>query len=314
MSSPWWELNPGRLEYELDALARAGIACEKDEGALAHGIIRLKLRVDVAGELIPVEVTFPDLYPYFRFEVYADTLDLGHHQNPFGKNLCLIGRETYHWNTNDTVAGLLQQQLPTVLETGRSADKETALGQEHQQAEPIGVFYPYQPSMVVMPPGCVVPGHIDQGTFSVATNGPQGPPPDHFIRGGLVNLRSQHGDLLGEVDPWLLRAFTGDRLQGSWLRTSEPIRHTDLNDFMRAIFRQFPSAQSAPANRVNKGWLQIWGIVFPEEVDWRESGDGWVFVCLFCHQRSGLVSPPQRVSAPRPAPNNTRKAKKRRNR
>ncbi len=312
MSIPWWELNPGRLEYELDALARAGIACERDEAALAHGIIRLNLQVNVEGELIPLEVTFPDLYPYFRFEVDAPTLDLGHHQNPFGKNLCLIGRETYYWDTTDTVAGLLQEQFPTVLETGRSADKETAVGQEHQQAEPIGVFYPYWPSMVVMPSDFVISGHFDRGTFSVAPNGPQGPPPSHFLRGALVDLRSLEDDLLGEADARLLSAYPADRLQGYWVRASEPIRHEDPNHFMREIFQRFPSAKSAPANRVDQGWLQIWGVVFPEEVDWRESGDGWVFVCLFSHQRAGLVSAIPRTSAPRPVPKNKRKNKKRR--
>jgi hypothetical protein len=314
MSIPWWESNPGRLEYELAALAREGIACERDEVALAHGIIRLKLRVDVAGELIPLEVTFPDLYPYFRFEVSAPTLALGHHQNPFGKNLCLIGRETFYWNPDDTVAGLIQEQLPTVLETGRSADKEAALGQEHRQAEPIGVFYPYWPSMVVMPSGCVVPGHFDCGTFAVAATGPQSPPPNHFVRGILAELRSRNGDLLVEADPRMLSAFTGDQLQGYWVRTAEPIRHAELNNFMTEVFKQFPSAKLAPANRVDGGWLQIWGVVFPEEVAWRESGDGWVFVGLFSRQRSGLVSASQRVTASRPAPHKKRKGKKKRKR
>lgn len=314
MSIPWWELHPGRLEYELDALARAGIACEKDEGALAHGIIRLKLQVDVAGELIPLEVIFPDLYPYFRFEAYAPTLALDHHQNPFGKNLCLIGRETFYWNPGDTVAGLLQEQFPTVLETGRSADKEAALGQEHQQAEPIGVFYPYAPSMVVVPSDCVIPNHVDHGKFTLATDSPQGPPPDHFLRGALVDLRSQNGDVIAEANPGLLQAFPGDRLQGSWVRASEPIRHEDPNHFIQWIFKRFPSAQNAHANRVGHGWMQIWGVVFPEEIDWRERGDGWVFICLFDRNRRGLASANPRQSSSSAVPKNKRSHKKGRKR
>lgn len=314
MSIPWWELNPGRLEHELDALARSGIACERDDAALARGIVRLNLQVDVEGEQFPLVVTFPDHYPYFRFEVDAPTLDLGHHQNPFGKNLCLLGRETHYWDTTDTVAGLLQEQLPTLLKTGRSAVKEVAVGLEHQQAEPIGVFYPYPPSMVVMPFDCVIPDRLNRGTFTVATSGPQGPPPEHFLRGAMVDLRAADGEMIAAACPELIAAYSGDRLQGSWVRASEPIRHVQQDLFLGEIFKRDPLARKAHANRVPTGWLQIWGIVFPEEVQWRQSGDGWVFICRFDQQRHRLISPLQQAPRPKPGPRAHRKAKRGRKR
>jgi hypothetical protein len=128
----------------------------------------------------------------------------------------------------------------------------------------------------------------------------------------LIDLRSQSGDLLAEADPGLLSAYPGDRLQGYWVRASEPIRHFDQDRFIREILDRYPSAQAAPANRVKDGWLQIWGVVFPEEVQWRESGDGWVFICLFDRLRAGLVSAMPWPSTPKPIPKHKRKPKKRR--
>ena len=51
----------------------------------------MALKVEAEGAIVPLEVTFPDLYPYFRFEIVAPTLSLDHHQNPFGKNLSVAG-------------------------------------------------------------------------------------------------------------------------------------------------------------------------------------------------------------------------------
>ena len=91
---------------------------------------RLHLEVDVDGETLRLVVTFPDFYPYFRFEVQAPDLHLDHHQNPFEKNLCLLRRGTEHWDPGDTVASLLHEQLADVLKTGRSQNIEEVKGLE----------------------------------------------------------------------------------------------------------------------------------------------------------------------------------------
>lgn len=314
LTAPWWERTPGRLEYELEALRQAGIQFEQDEEARARGIIRLNLLAAVEGERFPLVVTFPDLYPYFRFEVDAPTLDLDHHQNPFGKNLCLLGRETFYWDTTDTVAGLLGEQLPTVLKTGRSADKEASLGLEHHQAEPIGVFYPYPPSMVVLPFDCTIPERFTHGTFTVAAEGPQGPPPKYFLRGTMAELRSADGATIVGAPPGLIAANPGERLLGSWVRASEPIRHVQHDQFIKELLRRHPLARKAHANRVSSGWLQIWGVVYPEEVGWRQGGEGWIFVCLFDEKRHRLVSPHPQTPPPKPGHGSGRKSKRGRKR
>lgn len=290
----WWEEFPERLAYEQRALEAAGIAYERDESAFARGVLRWRIQMPFKGEIIPLDVTFPDVYPFFRFQVEAPTLSLDHHQNPFGKNLCLIGRGTYHWNTTDTVAGLLQEQLPLVLQTGQCEDREAVRGLEQQQAEPFSDYYPYPPSLVVIPCSSAVGSGHDYGTFTVTAVGAQGPPPEQFVRGLLSTVRGQAGEVLFEADPALLTAFPGQRLEGTWVRVPQPIRHADQNLFVKELLERFPAARRARPNKVQGGWLQIWGVAFPEEAGWRsEDGEGWVFVCLFSRKESQLVRPLQ---------------------
>src|SRR5215213_8372033 len=82
---PWWERWPGLLERELRTLAEAGIIYEVDEEARARGFIRLRLTVVVGGEELSLVATYPDLFPYVRFDVRAPDLDLPRHQHPFTK-------------------------------------------------------------------------------------------------------------------------------------------------------------------------------------------------------------------------------------
>lgn len=290
MSRAWWEEFPERLAYEQQALEAAKITYRRDEEAFARGILRWHLQMPLDGQFIPLDVTFSDLHPFFRFQVEAPTRSLPHHQNPFGKNLCLIGRATHYWNTTDTVASLLQEQLSVALRTGECEDRESVRGLEQQQAEPFSDYYPYPPSLVILPSSSAIPPQYGHGTFSVATVGSQGPPPERFVRGLVVQVRAHSGEVIADVAPDMVTAFPDQRLEGTWVRLSKPIPQAKQDLFLKELLAQFPVTRSAHANRVEGGWLQIWGVLFPEEARWRAcDGEGWVFVCLFDAQRSGLV-------------------------
>ena len=282
----WWQRWPGRLEFELNALAAAGMRYQFDQALLDRGVARLEVEVDVPGEVVRLEVLFPDLYPYFRFEVYAPQLRLSHHQNPFEHNLCLLARRSDNWHTSDTVAGLLQQQLPEVLRTGRSdAGPEAAAVAEVEepQAEPLSIYYPYAPSSVMTAHGG---GDIDRrfrsGRMVVGTSaGPQGPPPRVFVRGAVLEILSDAGDVIATTDDSLRRGFPGAVLNGRWVRVDEPILAFDAGEFLAQLLHRYPAARGAPTNRVDGGHLQLWGVLFPEEVGRRDVGEGWLFVCSF---------------------------------
>ncbi|MBN73102.1 MAG: hypothetical protein CME32_27925 [Gimesia sp.] len=311
--APWWEQNPDRLKYEYTALKHAGISYSVDEKASACGILRLNLEMPYAGESIKLIVTFPDLYPYFRFQVDAPGLDLAHHQNPFGKNLCLIGRGTNEWHTTDTVAGLLQQQLPRVIEAGSSNDKTFVAGKEQQQAEPLSEYYGYSESMIVLPGEWQVPGQYDEGTFTVSPFGPQGPFPERFIRGLMSELRSRDGKTLLNSDVTVLNSSKQQPLDGCWIRVQEPIKHCHQKLFLEEMISRNDFARTAPPNRIEGGYVKLWGVLFPEEVGWRTEGEGWIFLCVFNVNQTKLIRFDQPMKSPKGPKNKRNSKRKKRN-
>ncbi len=89
----WWMRNPERLEFELQALRDAGIPFAPMKDSIDQGIYQLRLTPTLNGQTVELIAVFPDLYPYFRFELIGPGLDLPHHQHPFGKALCMVGRQ-----------------------------------------------------------------------------------------------------------------------------------------------------------------------------------------------------------------------------
>lgn len=287
---PWWDQWPEVLERETTALDAAGIRWERDEIAFSQGVLRLKLIVPSADGSLNLLVVYPDCYPYFRFQVYAPGLDLPYHQNPFERNLCLIGRRTHYWDTTDTAADLLNRQLPKLMASASSNDAAAVDGLEERQAEPFSDYYKYQPSMIlVQSDWSVSPAHR-RGYLVVGTlpNGEQ--LPDTLIRGAVLELRSEAGEVLCSATPSLRTAFSGKAIEGRWARLNEPIRHSHEGKFIEELLRIHPQLKDAKPNHVNDGWLRIWGVLFPEQTAHRVVGEGWVFACAVDKNRPNTAS------------------------
>src|SRR5437773_1043048 len=97
MESRWWNRCPGRLPYELQKLAEAGIECNIDQATFEAGVVEMTLKHSLPSGPLALRARFPAFYPYQRFELYAPDLALPHHQNPFAKNLCMIGQASENW-------------------------------------------------------------------------------------------------------------------------------------------------------------------------------------------------------------------------
>lgn len=283
---PWWERYPGRFEHEIALLEATGFAPAVDRTAMANGLARLTVTVPLA-ELGPVEMraTFPDHYPYFRPEVSAPALDLPHHQNPFSKNLCLIGRATGNWGPEDTLADLLTHQVPLAVAVGVAeppiGPERDALPEE-QQAEPFGDYYHYAPNIMVLIDGdWRIPLDATHGTVTMRLRG--GLPPTDDINahtlGVVTEVRGERGTLLATAPGSLTRSFSG-KITARWSRLSAPVASNDPADLWTSAEGTDPGGdpplvafQSPTAPHV-----QVRAVLFPEEVGWRESGYGWLFV------------------------------------
>lgn len=291
MLPPWWERWPGRLERELSELADVGISYERDEAAIAEGVIQLVVRPEIDGEQLQLVAVFPDFYPDFRVEVYADDLGLAHHQHPFAKNLCLIGRDTANWRPSYTLAKFLSEQLPIVLRTGRSGDAAAVEGLEERQAEPFGDYYPYDyPAILSVDGGWALDpaGRRGELLIGIEEKAPS-------IRGVVLEVRDDRGQRLVSADEALHRRYPRDRcLTGRWLRTDEPIRVADPRKFWDAVGQRDAWVTKQTGQAVGSQGIGVVGVIFAEETGWRQSGDGWAFAVRLhrgphCFARTGYA-------------------------
>lgn len=272
---PWWEREPERLEYELYQLTAAGIMFQVDETLKATGLLVIDVEINTEFEAgLSLKIRFPDLYPYFRFEVEAPTLALPHHQNPFGRQLCLIGRGTVNWNTDDTLAGFLTQRLPSVLSSGASEAPDEVSGLEEPQAEPFSDYYRYgKEAMILVDSSWSIEGQVTRGSLTLGL----AESPIESVRGAVLSISAEDGRILAEAAPQI-RALYKRQIEARWVRVDAPVVECDANRFLE-ILRAQQEFLGKPALRlVPGGRLDIVGVLFPEEHIWRgEPSTGWVF-------------------------------------
>lgn len=275
-SRPWFERWPKRLKLELEALGQAGIKVEVDNSAKTAGILKLGLQTPEehpAGrhDLLAV---FPEEYPFFRPEVFASSLVLPRHQNPFARNLCLLGRSTRQWDPVTTLAELLHEQLPEVIEHGRCTDPEE-LSEFGEQAEPRSVYYSYEPGAVVfVDPAQRVDPEVDHGTFVIGhqTKG-------QVFRGALLRVRDEQGKDVYQAKPV---PFDFSKRDGFiWVRAGEPPPQPDAESIHEWLRQTQPSAVQASESkwtRWNGKRCYILGVLYQEEVGPGRLDDAWLFL------------------------------------
>jgi hypothetical protein len=269
---PWWEIFPGRREHELKALAEAGYQCIIDNEAERQGFLHLHI---TEPKLV---VLFPDLYPYFRFEIRAPGLNLPHHQNPFTKNLCLIGRSTHFWNTTDTVAAFLKEQLPKTINAGQSSSLPEVKDVEQHQAEPVSDFYTYlQGASIIVDNIANYDTSLKTGIFTIGTNRSDTP----LINGALLEVYDENLTLLSKANEQLFQLYSKHKITGRWVR----LPAFPETNIPRSVFDKMQSCdhvKTPQSYALSIGRITIRAGLIPEELkNWRTIECGWIFSCLF---------------------------------
>ena len=276
--SPWWECYPGRLEYELKELQAVGVAVVEDMEARQEGVIRWNLTVPDEftgrGELQLI-ATFPEFYPLTRPEVEAPGLTMGHHQHPFGKTLCLIGRSSQEWGTNKSLAWLITAQLHTALNLGESGAGGV---NEEDQGEPFSDYYTYSHfGVVLIDSDWSIPEHPAGGEATFRVVG--GPVPvqegAHTIL-MATTLSGTDSATVAEMPEEIRRAYPAHmEVQGRWSTVEQPISSNDPE----VIWAAAEAADTKPcAGNAKAGDVQPRLIAFPEEHSRTSTGTGWMLV------------------------------------
>ena len=267
---PWWETHEGRLAREEEALRADGIDVERDNEAFARGVLRLMLRLPegrwMTTELVGV---YPDSFPYTRPEIFAPALDLPHHQNPHMKNLCLLPRSSEYWSPTWTTARLLREQLPRLSEALRATDLAELRAVEIEQGEPLTYYFSYEEdSALIIDSSATVPdGPV--GFFAAVP-----------LQGGVRPLRARVSMIAGiDARPvWAGRMTAEDNenaFPGIWVRAAHrPAHFNDAAALLAKLEAQHPELARAPW----KNGIQLFAILFTDELAHRSDGVGWLFV------------------------------------
>jgi molybdopterin/thiamine biosynthesis adenylyltransferase len=270
MLAPWWERFPGRLDYELRALENAGFAVSRDEEAFRNGRLILHLRRDGDERLGTLTATYPDTFPYQRVEVYAPELRLIRHQNPIRKNLCLLGRGTELWHVADTLAGVLETQLPELL---KWLGEPAAAGSRSEvpQGEPLSHYLTYaEDAVILIDSAWTIPESVSAGSLKVGFL----PTANGRLHGAVLEVMDERQNRIATADPSWPRLFSGGSQEARWVRVPE----LPMEEHAESFHRRVSEVDARLARRVGPGQVELVGVLFREELRQRQFGDGWVFI------------------------------------
>ena len=285
MTERWWERYPERYDSELEELQRAGFRFTVDEGAKRAGFLRIEVFPRVRDEELPVVAVFPDLYPWFRFEVKAPTESLPHHQHPFAKTLCMIPRDTVWWRPGtDRLAHFLRDRLSMVIDSGRAEHADDAVI-EDQQGEPFTDYYAYAANSIVL-----IDGHwslppdrrFGKAVIGIEDAGALKSPP--LLRGAVLELSDERGVIYSAPDE--IRRRFPPKVDARWSQLAEPPRVARQDQVFEMVAEGDDRANKNTPIKVQGGRLTVRIGLFPEEHRWRGQADnsigqGWIIACRF---------------------------------
>jgi molybdopterin/thiamine biosynthesis adenylyltransferase len=212
----------------------------------------------------------------------AHDLNLAHHQNPFAKNLCLFGRSTSNWSTEDTLAESIKSQLPLVLKAARTEDSLVSGSIEEHQGEPISTYFNYHPEAILMVDSSwSIPSEFTQGELTIGL----GEQPGLVLQGVVVEVRASNGQVLTPAHPNLSNLYQ-KRIRGKWFRVGRLAHETDPRKFLEAYLHEHKNITRHRGDTLGGWQVDVTGVVFAEELGYREKGDGWIFVIRASKQKS----------------------------
>lgn len=271
MLKPWWERFPGRLEYELERLKEIGISCETE---FTGDTVSLRFPYVVGTETINLVVKFPASYPYLRFTVDVPDIEFDHHLNPFTKDLCILGRATVNWETDDTVANTLKTQLPKVLQAGRSTNIDEVRDLEENQPEPISEYFVTRGFVFIdgeFNIGKKYMGQLGNLEMGIEVNKYR-----NWI--AVLNIRDIENNHIANANPHVERLFK-QKIHGRWIRLEKPIMENDPSQFFSKLILVESRLKSPIWQKINRNLsIDVIAVVFPEEIkEQRVLEEGWLF-------------------------------------
>lgn len=281
----WWHRYPEEYAAEITSLNSSGLRWSKDEDAFQKGVLVVNIDYPLqSGNLVNLKASYPDSFPYFPPSVELPELIFHRHQNPTGKNLCLLARDGETWRPGvDTLARLIQEQLPRL----ESVNQETAApdfvaGEEDHAGEPLSNFLQWAPESLIVVPDDLPPRGVSAGRLRLELREIPANVDQPLLISGVIRTIS---DLSG--NPLVgfsvkTPAFTKES-SGFWMRLDARPDLTEnkepTNIFLGKMQKEIP-AFSRALQSAKRGQVIIAGFTYQDEISWRKQSEDWVFIAL----------------------------------
>lgn len=258
----WFEQYPERLEYELQALRDAGYTPVLDGTKMSAGQAEISVLYPYDGKLHTLTAHFPEFYPYLPLEIYGLTLPPGKHICPTSGLLCLMQDLQSSWKTTDTLALMLAEKVPAILNA--HSDQENP--EEAQEGTQRSGQYPYTQNSVLLTEDWEIPKQTPYGKLLIGLE--SGPEP---LRGAILEIQDAQGLIIAKMAPEIAKRYQ-KRIKGRWLRLDRPPRSAGggpLEDAINVV-------ASVKSLKLDSG-VDVVGLLFPEESAYQTFVENWVF-------------------------------------
>jgi hypothetical protein len=292
---PWWEEFPGRLEREVAAFGDLALEFVIDAAERARGRIVLagKYRLS-SGRELPLSIVFPDTYPRTRFLAYAtDPADrVAAHQNPLGRNLCLLPRGSIHWDPAMLAAHVVAERIEFIYAPGGVPPEL-----EDPQGEPVTSYLPCVSNAgVVVDESCFdLPAGVNQGRLRLLADGADwlrasAVDPDAPLgKALLVEVRDPGGAAIAVADEAMKSAFAGPSIAGVWERIDPAPDARNVEQILDRLTSLFSRAHPKSWTTLGDYRFLFGAVLLLEEGRQRHTNLAWVFQLARQRGRGGPI-------------------------
>lgn len=258
-----------RLEDELQALENNGYEYRLDEAERSAGRIVIWIKYPIEGETHDLKAIYPDNYPFFPFEIIAQTFPSGKHMDPYHGLLCLLKNPMTNWRVEDTLASYLASQVANIAKAHKAP--EDAADIEAHEAAQITAYFHYVEGAVVFTGNWEISQDFNSGLMVIGLE--DGLDPNRMLRGAILDVQDEKRSSLASLADEL-RVRYGKEIYGRWVRLPQPPKSNNPADILNEAIAQWPSLREP---KFQHG-PDVIGVLMREEVRYNEYHENWVFI------------------------------------
>lgn len=295
VETDWWRRWPGIYQSEQDAFSQFG--AKVTEVRAKNGQLVLAVQWPLAEDKhLDLVVEYSPHHPHCRPRVSSEQLrtDFIRHVDPFTGSLCLITQDGDQWDSNQSVAALINEQLQKIYVANQlhsGGDVASASKVEEHAPDPLSAYYDHtcEPMSVLYFDGGAksVNGPFGFNTFSIRDR-PTRTTKDQF-EGYLDRVDSPTSQRLARLrDKWR-PSGQWQKVSGPWVRLDVPRQATadELFAMAQKELRRHSVLQPALLARLEQMWRQpfsITSILFQDELNYGSNRFGDAWFCIVSRQ------------------------------